>query len=46
MQQLETSSIINNQRTKIITIKETKLECIREIEQKKRTFMTPMDKLH
>ena len=31
MQALETSSIRNKQRTKLITIKETKLECIREI---------------
>jgi hypothetical protein len=34
MQELETSSIINKQRTKLITIKETKVECIREIKQK------------
>jgi hypothetical protein len=34
MQELETSSIRNKQRTKLITIKETKLDCIREIEQK------------
>ena len=34
MQELEKSSIINKQITKLITIKETKLEYIREIEQK------------
>jgi hypothetical protein len=34
MQELATSSMRNKQITKLITIKETKLECIREIEQK------------
>jgi hypothetical protein len=33
MQELETSRIRNKQRTKLITIKETKLDCIREIEK-------------
>jgi hypothetical protein len=34
MQELETSIIGNKQRTKLITLKETKLECIRELEKK------------
>jgi hypothetical protein len=47
MQELETSSIRNKQTTKLIIIKETKLEFIREIEQRKQTtFIPPMDKLY
>jgi hypothetical protein len=34
MQELETSIIGNKQRTKLIKLKETKLECIRELEKK------------
>jgi hypothetical protein len=34
MKELETSSIKNKQRTKLRTIKETKLECIRTLEPK------------
>jgi hypothetical protein len=34
MKELETSSIKNKQRTKLRTIKETKLECIRTLKSK------------
>jgi hypothetical protein len=41
MKELETSSIENKQRTELLTIKETKLECIREIEQKLNNIHAP-----
>jgi hypothetical protein len=47
MKELEISSIINKQGTKLITIREAKLECIREIEQEiKQPCTPPKDKLY
>jgi hypothetical protein len=43
VQELEISSTRNKQTTKITTIKETKLKCIRELEPKLAKHLTNID---